>query len=102
MRIVEVFAAAVEAVGSLQVSRLHRVIDVLHIHHLRGVQVYVQLLSGQFHPLELLCEHREVEFGGVESCQVAVLKPIGYLVGHFVEGRAVHEHVVGNAVNRRG
>ena len=99
MGVVEVLAAAVEAVSRLEVAGLHRVEDVLHIHQQGRVQVHIDLLAGQLHPLELLAEHREVELDGIEAGQVAVLKPLCYLLSHIVKGGAVRQHIVSDAVH---
>ena len=99
MRVFEVLASAVETVGGLEIARLHGMIDVLNIHHLRRMEVHIQVLAGELDPFEFFRKHGEVELGGIESCQVAVHQPRSHFVGHFKEGRAVHQHVIGHSVD---
>ena len=56
--------SAVEPVCSLEVARFHSMVYVLHIHHLHLVQVDVEIrIREAAYPLNLLGQHRKVEFG---------------------------------------
>ena len=100
--ILEVCPAAVEAVGGLEVAGLHVVVDILHIHHQFGVEVYVDVfVQVQPHAFDLFRQHGKVELGGVEAGQVGVGQPFHNLVHFVAETGAGGEVFVFDAVYGR-
>ena len=120
MRVLEILAAAVEAVRGPEVARFHVVVDVLDIDHLAFVEVDLAdglehrrgLVMGLRvrdagvailpHALDFLGEERQVELDGVEAGQVAAFEPLRDLRQHIDELGAVHEVLVLHAVHFRG
>ncbi|CCZ44950.1 unknown [Bacteroides sp. CAG:545] len=123
MSILEILTAAVEAVSGLQVPRLHIVIDRLHVHHQFRVQVNVDCLQGLSgfgffllaafrvfqpavavcsYPFDFLSQHREVEFGGIVTCQVAVFQPRNHFRSYLDEFLFTCDILVLDAVHLAG
>ena len=95
MGILEIFAAAIETVGGLQVPRLHEMIDILDVYHELGVKVNVQvLLHIDTDAFDFLSQHGEVELGGVETGQVRILEPGDNLVHAVAEAGAAGEVLI--------
>ena len=87
---------AIELVGSTEGALFQFMIDYLHVDELTLHQVDV-------HPCteELLCQDRNVEAVGVKASQVAAFDVGSYLLRHILEGRAVLDVFIINAMDGR-
>ena len=82
--------SAVECVGGFQCARLHCMENVLHIHHLHLMKVNMQIRSLESaHSFNLLGEHRKIELGRIESCEIASAEPLHDFFSYLMEGRTV-------------
>ena len=120
--IFEILSATIESVGCAKVSRLHIMINCLHIDHALLVQINIQAvqsclcpLPGIWRklciaeslqavgscPLDLLREHRQIEFGRIESGKVAIPQPIYDFSNYFYEFRFVSDILVFDPVHFR-
>ena len=120
--IVEILASAVKTVCRPEVSRLHIVVNRLHVNHLHTVEIdadlfhhrpgLLLLVSRGFrvgnalfaihpHPFELLGEHRAVKLAGVVARKVTSLQHIHNLVRKLEEPLAVLDVLILDAVDCR-